>query len=509
VGLLDAVTVEERARYIDDEGLELETAVEPRSNYLVGRVRRDFREGATVVGGVVTATNRGLGDDALFTGLVPARAYLGGVDFEHGWADRAWTLSGVLAASHVGGDSLAILRLQRASTRYFQRPDQDRLDLDPTATALRGVHTELSLARTGGRHWRGSLTGALTTPGFEVNDLGFQSRADVASLAWFAQYREPRPRALNFYNDSAYGGWAANLGGDLVQHYYEVSSFVRFKNLWSTYGFLTVRPPYFNDRLTRGGPLARRPPDAAGGFEVFTDQRRALWGGVEVEGRREWAGGYDAGVAGSEWSVGVDLTLGWRPRAAVTVTVEPAWGRRLDTDQFFARLAGGPAATFGTRYVFADLRQQEFGLGLRLDWTLTPDLTLQLYAEPYVLSGRYDGFKEFRTPGAFAFDVYGRDRGTITPVSERGAVTRYVVDPGDGGASFELSNDDFNFRSLRGSAVLRWEWRPGSTLFLVWQQTRDAFAAYDGFGVFEEVGEVFRAPVRNVFLVKATYWLGL
>jgi hypothetical protein len=510
LGLLDAVTTEETARYIDETDQELETAVEPPANYLVGRLRRDFREGATVVGGLVTATNRSLGDEGLFAGVLPSSAYVGGLDLEHAWADRGWTASGVVATSHVRGDSLTMLRLQRSSTRYFQRPDQDHLDLDPSRTSLTGVHTELSLAKTGGRHWRGSLTGTLTTPGFELNDLGFQSRADVASLAWFAQYREPRPQRLNFYNVTAFGGWAVNLGGDLVQHYYRASSFVRFRNLWTVFGQLGWQPVYVNDRLTRGGPLALRPSDLSGLVEVVTAQRRRVWGGVEVSLRRELPHDHAAGLAGTEWARVVALELALRPTDALEVALEPEWGVFMDTDQFYARVASAAAAaTFGTRYVFADLRQEEFGLGLRVNWTLTPELTLQLYAEPYVLSGRYSGFKEFRQPRTFDFDVYGADRGTVTEVTEGDAVTGYLVDPGDGGEPFPVSNGDFNFRSLRGNAVLRWEWRPGSTLFFVWQQTRDEFAAYDGFGVVEELGEVFRAPVENVFLVKATYWLGL
>ncbi|HLT47634.1 MAG TPA: DUF5916 domain-containing protein, partial [Rubricoccaceae bacterium] len=511
VGLLDAVTTEERARYVDDVGFEFETAVEPASNYHVSRIRRDFQGGATVVGGLLTAVHRRLGDEGLFTGLLPSSAYVGGLDFEHAWADRAWTVSGVLAASHVRGDSLAMLRLQRTSTRYFQRPDQDHLDLDPSATSLSGAHAELSLAKTGGRHWRGSLTGTLTTPAFELNDLGFQSRADVASLAWLGQYREPQPRWLNYYTLYAYGGWATNLGGDLVQHYYRANAFVRFENLWTLDATAGVQPVYTNDRLTRGGPLALRPADVAGSLTLTTDRRRRVWASVWTDLRRELPHGHAAGLAEVEWGRFFGLELAVRPSEALEVVLEPSWGARMDTDQFLgSRPDVAAAATFGRRYVFADLRQEEFDLGLRLNWTFTPELTLQLYAEPYVLSGRYSGFKEFREPRTFDFDVYGVDRGSLTPVrGDEGEVTAYEVDPGDGGEPFSLGNDDFNFRSLRGNAVLRWEWRPGSTLFVVWQQTRDEFADYDGFGVAEELGEVLRAPVRNVFLVKATYWLGL
>ncbi|HYE94896.1 MAG TPA: DUF5916 domain-containing protein [Rubricoccaceae bacterium] len=516
VGLLDAITLEEEARFLNAEGEVERTAVEPLANYFVGRARRDFRGGASSVGGLTTLALRRLGDDGLFDALLPSSAVVGGLDFRHAWDDRRWTVSGVFSGSHVVGDSAAILRLQRASTRYYQRPDADHLALDPSRESLTGFQTELSIARTGGRHWRGSFTGVLITPGFEVNDLGFQSRADVASLTWLVDYIQPEARRLRRWNVFGFGGFGTNLDGDVVNHYHAIHGIAQFRNLWSLSSRATVNVTRANDRLTRGGPLAAYPADLDVWVEVSTDTRRTVSGWLFVEGRREFGGDYPL----KEWDryLGVGVTV--RPSSAVSVSLEPAIQAEFDTDQFVTRRDDAAAeGTFGTRYVFADIRQSSFDVGLRLDWTFTPDLTLQLFARPFVTSGRYSSFKEFTTPGAFAFDRYGVERGTITPrtCTIEGCVPtlpgerpdEYAIDPGDGGEAFEIDNPDFNFRSLRGNAVLRWEYRPGSALFVVWQQVRDEFAPYDGFGILEEVGEVFRAPVRNVFLVKATYWFGL
>lgn len=522
VGLLDAVTVEETARYIDENGETLTTPVEPLSNFFVGRVRRDLRGGASGIGGIVMATNRFSDGDGLFDTLLPEQAYVGGLDFLHAWGGRKWAISGVLTGSYVAGDSLIISRLQRRPQRYYQRPDQDHLDLDTGAMSLSGAQAELSVAKTSGRV-RGSLTGIGLTPGFEVNDLGFQRRADYAGLHWDVEYVNPRFAGLNYFTAYLFGGAASNFGGDLIQHYYRSGVFARFPNLWTLSINAGGQPQYVNDRLTRGGPLALRPADVSGNVSLTSDRQQRFWARTRVDFRRELP--HSHRNVGVEWAQYLTLELTARPTNALEISLEPSYGTQKDTDQFFDRIPSGAAtSTFGTRYVFADLRQESFDLGVRVNWTFSPDLTLQLYARPFVASGRYSGFRELAAPRTYDFTVYGQDGSTLTPqvrcvgdpapcdyqpAPDGATPDRYLVQPGDGGDSFALFNDDFNFRSLRGNAVLRWEYRPGSTLFFVWQQTRDDFAAFDGFGVGEELGEVFRAPVQNVFLVKATYWLGL
>ena len=509
IGLLDAVTTQEDARYINELGDELRTPVEPPSNYFVGRVRRDFREGGTVLGGILTAVNRRMGGDGLFDGILPTSAYLGGLDFEHRFAERRWSVSGVVAASAVNGSADVITGLQRAPQRYFQRPDSEGLEVDAEKTSLHGLHTEMSVQRSVDGDWDMSLTGGFTTPGFDVNDLGFQNRADVASINYFIGRREPEPRRLRRYNYYHFGGYAVNFDGDLINQYYGLGGYAQFQNQWSVNSQLTLSPWQKNDRLTRGGPIAHRPGDISWNANLNTDDSKKISGGGFVSLRTELPNDFAGAPIEYDRYVGLYITA--RPSDALSLSLEPTVGWELDNDQFFSSFSDPLVTrTFGTRYVFADIRQQSFDLGVRANWTFTPELTLQLFAQPFVTTGQYEGFKEFRDPGSFDFDVYGEARGSVTEQRDGdGLLVGFLVDPGDGGESFELDNRDFNFRSLRGNAVLRWEWRPGSTLFFVWQQQRTDFARYDGFGLFEEIGEVFRAPVENVFLIKLTYWLGL
>jgi hypothetical protein len=255
-----------------------------------------------------------------------------------------------------------------------------------------------------------------------------------------------------------------------------------------------------DDRLTRGGPLALRPAAWALSAGLQSDPRRAASMAVSAFTQRDRAGGYLHTAS---------LTAEVRPAANLSIQLGPGVEGRLDPAQYVTTVADSLAVdTYGRRYVFAGLRRVTAYAVARADWTFAPTLSLQLYAQPFVSTGRFDGYKELARPGTFRFTAYGRDAGTL----ERDATTRrYRADP-DGSAGparpFTFADPAFSFRSVRSNAVLRWEYRPGSTLFLVWQQTRGSTGADGAFALGRDVGALLDAPAENVLLVKATYWLG-
>jgi hypothetical protein len=192
----------------------------------------------------------------------------------------------------------------------------------------------------------------------------------------------------------------------------------------------------------------------------------------------------------------------------VRLSLGTEYSREYDQDQFVTAPAD-PLATrmFGHRYVFGDIEQHELGMELRMEWILSPRLSLQTFLEPLVSSGRFRRYKELRVPRAFSFDVYGRDVGTITRDATTGTV---IVDPDASGpaSAFQFSERDFTVRALRGNAVVRWEFRPGSTLFVVWQQQREAEEEFADLGATRRPVEAFRVPAENVLLMKVAYWFG-
>ena len=219
-------------------------------------------------------------------------------------------------------------------------------------------------------------------------------------------------------------------------------------------------------------------------------------------------GSYEgAGANGSETYLSGSVRV--RPSSALEVSIAPTLELLWDGAQYIRTVPDVLAtSTFGKRYVFATLRQRTLSISGRADWTLTPALSFQLFAQPFVSTARFAGYKELRTPGKYAFDVYGSDRGTVTTLDDG----RFQIDPdGAGSASpFTLGGSNersFALHALRVNAVLRWEYRGGSSIYVVWQQSRD------GDGLLDDdyqgrINRVLDVPAKNVLLVKASYRVG-
>jgi hypothetical protein len=233
---------------------------------------------------------------------------------------------------------------------------------------------------------------------------------------------------------------------------------------------------------------------------VSTDQRRALVlstnpnGGCTLEDACFFA---------------VDPGVTWRPASNISFTLGPGYSYEESRAQY-VRAVDDPTATafFGRRYVFADLTQRTVSMDTRVAVTFTPSLTFELYVQPFIASADYARYKEFAAPRELTKRVYGVDVGTIAP--RAGDAAGFVVDPdGDGPAgAFDVDDPSFTLRSLRGNAVVRWEYRPGSTLFLVWTLNHQDALADGDLDLTRDVRGVFNGPLESIFLVKLNYWFG-
>lgn len=506
LGLLEALTGKETAEFVDAGRARGEAVVEPTSNYLIARARKQTRGGDTRFGLIASAVNRALSGTEVEDRL-HAAAYSGGFDAAHEWDNRTYRVSGSFTASYVRGSALALARTQRSSTRYYQRPDASHLELDPGATSLAGYYAMVDVAKQAGA-FGANLALALSSPGYEVNDLGFQTLTDRLIVDANFRFSRPNPgRIFRSWTVRASPDASWNYAGDRVHTELGAGANVQLLNYWSAGAGLAYRPAVADDRLTRGGPMARTPTRYGGSVNVGSDSRRS------VVGRLAYA--WDTDDSGG-WGHDVSLSLTANPSDWVRVQTGPRLSRRLGTGQYVSSVPDPLAArTYGRRYVFADLEQTTLSLSARLNVTLTTDLSLQLYAEPFISAGDYRGLKELARPRAYEFLRYGADTGTV---SEQ-PTGQYAVDPDGAGpaAPFAVPNRDFSYRSLLGNAVLRWEWREGSTLYLVWQQRRidsrtglGPIGTADWIGTFDlarDVGDMFRTPSDNIFAIKINYWL--
>jgi hypothetical protein len=287
-----------------------------------------------------------------------------------------------------------------------------------------------------------------------------------------------------------------NFDGDLVGANAILASLQQWSNFWVTSTFLMLNAETDNDRATRGGPVARTPAGVNFRQSVSTDQRKNYSFSMNLGGSR------GSGRGGWDYILGGGVTF--RPTSAMEVSLMPFFRRNHALAQYVATVVDETAdRTFGARYVFSDLDERTLSLNTRVSWTFTPRMSLQLFLQPFISSGDYSRFKELHQPRKWDWDVYGEDKGSISETD--GTV---IVDPeGDGeSSSFTLHNPDFSIRSLRGNAVLRWEYRPGSTLFLVWQQRRSSYGDSGQFELSNDADVLFGTPPENVFAVKVSYW---
>lgn len=523
VGVLASVTRAERGEAAFDSSGISRFLVEPRTGFGVVRLRQDFNDGASTFGVIGSLLQRDLPPDGRFDNL-PVAALGGGIDWEHQWGDRSWAFFGYFAGSHVRGDSTAMIRIQRSSVHYFQRPDSPRLRVDSSATSMAGFDWRMTLEKRRGEHWTGSIWAAQVSPGFEINDLGFSSRQEVLDGGVRVSYREIAPgRLFRNYNISAstFHNYSHDILDDVtsssrwalghVSGSYSMNASAQFLNYWRLESNLSFEPERMDRSATRGGPLMLNPSGVNGRIGFDTDARRKLTFGPNVS--------FERGSMNSDRRVSVSTDIGYRPSSWLDLRITPDWSRSRAGAQYVTSTTADPfAATYGRSYLFAELSRREFSFQTRVSAAFSPRLSLQLFAQPLLSSGDYVTYTRFLEPGTYSFERFtegsfaevGGDafcQGGRTCLAGDG--TRHIDFDGNGSSDYSFTDRDFNVRSLRGNAVLRWEYRPGSTLFLVWQRRQADESTTGSFQFRRDLSAMMRAPSENIFMVKLRYWIGL
>ncbi len=498
IGLMDAVTGRERALVIDSEGIEHRDAVEPLTNYGVLRVQRDFREGRSALGGIITTVHRDLSSNLQF---LRSSAYSAGIDGRtRFWGDN-WEIAGRVLGSQINGSKEALSDAQTNSARYFQRPDADHLEFDPDRTSMTGTSGAFSFGKIGGGHWRGDLSTSWSSPGFEVNDLGFLRTADVRRASAWVQYREFEPGKIfrdynvnvNAWNFSTFGGERTATGSNINGNF-------TLLNYWGGWGGFNRGLPSQNIRVLRGGPSMKSPGAWNWWYGLFSDNRKPI---------RLNAGGWmwdddELSNAGGVWA-----NVTFRPSTSLQFTIGPEYSWTHDDWQYVTDFH----ALDADQYVLGVLDQKTLWLTTRLEWTFTTNLSLQLYAQPFISSGDYTSFSALGDPQATLyedrFDRLGDDRLSFERGNVHNAGTYNVDLNADGTTDGSFEDPNFNFKQFRSTLVLRWEYLSGSTLFFVWASSRTQFAPTGDFSPLDDLNVLRRAEGENIFSMKVNYYLSL
>jgi hypothetical protein len=481
VGMLDALT----QKATNSDG----STAEPGTNYFSARAMQEFNDGGTGLGAMITATNRQ--QDQYTSPYLRTDAYSAGVDFRHQFAQRQYEITSFLIGSDVLGTPSALNFTQTNSTHYYQRPGSG-LDYDSTRTSLAGDAERISISKIGGGITRFYSGFTRVSPGFEVNDLGYLASAGRESFSnWFGwQLQEPKAFYKQwFLNLNAYGQWSAEgvSGAHLSSTSWNFNTSAELKNgWWANFGFEGDNDlGVYDDTKARGGPA------------MFRHPFHSWWAGLQGDPRMHvtpqiFYNAYD-GSGGRSHGWGVDPQLLIAMSTSLMLTVGLHYDLNIDYTQWVQNVVQADT----TAYTFALLHQNTVSATVRLDATFTPRLSFQLYVQPYLSEGEYSDWRALTSPRAEQYSTQ------FTP---------FVPDTADDGSRAVVSANNFNYQQLNLNAVMRWEYRRGSALYLVWTHGRSYYnydQQYQGFNPGPSVDNLFSVHPMNTFLIKMTYWMGL
>ena len=495
VGILESLTAAESAT-IQEPGGRYRQPVEPLTNYFVARLESEHNDGRTVYSGMATAVNRRLNDPAL--SFLVREAYTGGLSFSHYLPGHTYYTKLNLVGSTVSGSTEAIQRIQENSLHYFQRPDADYLELDSTRTGLRGTGGSIEIGRAGMGRWRFSEEFSWQSPGLDFGEAGFmRTPADRLNLESVLNYVVTEEtdyfRSYSVGIDHS-GEWS--FGGDMNGAFARLRLEGQLKNYWRLSASAIRNLPSLDRHLLRGGASVRVPASWQLGGTARSDSRRALSYGFG------WSSLWTDGTSTARFSASPDVDLRVSELLSLRAGFSYEWSR--DELQFVTQLPVNGDA----RFILGTIDQRTASITLRASYSLRPNLVIQFYGQPFVSSGSYDDYKSVTRPRA---DDYA-DRFALLDARPQGdpagPTTIAVDEDADGTVDYQFRRPDFTFREFRSNLVLRWEYRPGSNLYLVWSQMRSAGSDDGSFHLTQDLRRLYDIYPHNIFAIKLSYWLG-
>jgi hypothetical protein len=492
VGLIQSVTADEYARLSDKYDNRSKCKVEPLTNYMVARVQKGYKAGNTMIGGMLTSTNRIFEEGSL--AFLTDKAYTGGIDILHHWKDKEFYLDAKLLGSHVGGSIEAITALQESSARYYQRPGADYLDYDTARTSLSGFGGKIKAGKGSKGFWKYSADLSWLSPGLELNDLGYMNSADEIQETNEVTYLVTKP--VSVFNTleinlEQFNSW--NFGGKWLGSGSHFSFNSTFRNNWRLNANIIFHSQADDPRKLRGGPDMLVPHTImnSGGFMTDPSKRIMFHFSYGIQGSGN----------NSARSFDISPSISIRPFSPLRIRLIAEYQKNLDELQYITTINYNNEK----RYILGTIDQSTLGFTLRADLNLTPEFSIQYYGNPFISRGTYSKFKRVTNPGA---DNYEDRFVTFTDPILNGDI--YGLDEtGDLLPDYSIGNPDFNFHQYRSNLVAKWEYRPGSFIYFVWSSERTGTTGLSGASLgesFRQLGDVFP---NNIFLIKLSYWFSL
>lgn len=496
IGVLESVTAKETAQIKGSDNTERTEAVEPITNYSVVSLQKDFDKGNTLLGGMVTSVNRGIHDESL--DFLHHNAYTGGINFTKYWKDKTWYIASKADFSYVEGSTEAITNTQESSVHYYQRTDATHIKLDTTRTSLSGYGGNIMLGKSGGGRIRFLSALFFKSPGLETNDIGYVRHSDEnLQLIWLG-YRINEPFSIFKELNMDFNQWSGlDYEGNWLYYGGNVNFSCTFTNNYNYAMGSNLNGPENSTTHLRGGPLYKLPGTADGWFWVGSDSRKMIY----VEAYAYYNDGF--GNRSEYKSASGGFTL--KPFRFISLSVYGGLSQNFNEQQYVSD--AGYASD--TRYIMGTLHQKVYNLSLRLNCNITPDISLQYWGQPFVATGEYNQFKYAGLTRSKTYDerfiVYTENQ----IIYNNDDKVYYVDEDHNGVLDYSFDSPDFNAKVFLSNMVFRWEYRPGSVLFLVWSQSRENYDIYTDYTLRSNIENTFNFQANNTFLLKLSYRIGV
>lgn len=491
IGILEAVTATEYTN-LSDGTTNRKVLIEPLTNYFVGRVQQDFNNRNTFIGGILTSTTRNL--DELLKSILHKNAITFGLDFFHQWNNRNYYLGANFVASNVQGSKAAILKTQTSIPHLFQKTDANHVEVNPNKTSLTGTGGDIKIGKAGNGHLTFESGITWRSPELELNDMGFMREADVIFNYSGIDYNFFKPFSIFRNATISYKHWVfTDFGGKLNYIDWDMEVIGVFSNNWrSNIGFFS-QPHIYSRSFLQGGPRIKLP------------DQYGFWWGLGSDARKQLSFNYNGwtktGNSDSYYLLQNSIAITYQPIDQLNISLTPRYTFINHRLQYISTVKKGTAQ----RYITARLDQKTASFALRLNYTITPNLTIQYYGQPFISTGKYEDFNFVQSPLAntqkeqLAF----YDTQQITKDIN---INSYQVDEDQNGIiDYQFQNPDFSFAQFQSNLVLRYEYKPGSEIFLVWSQNATDFGIPQAHFLDNINQQLFGNPINNTFLLKLTY----
>ena len=486
MGIVNSMTAKEFAT-ISSGDISNKEAVEPFTNYFIGRLKQDFNKGSTTLGGIATSTMRNIKDEQLE--FLPEKSLVGGLDFEHNWLNRKYFINAKSFYSKIDGSETAISKLQRSSQHLYQREDADHLEYDSQLTSLQGWGGELNGGKRSGKF---RLTGKLDwrSPGVDLNDVGYMRQADYVNEEVNLLYNVNKPKGIllkYYFLLKQEHLWS--FGGENLKDFLFSQAKLTFQNYWMLNMTLDRTINEIDTRQLRGGPSLRIDGNTSVGLIFQTNSSKKL-----VFATRMDFTNFDDKIT---WRDKYDFSLSWLINNNFTLSAMTGFTNETNNSQYVKQLT----VDNKREYVVGKIDRQTLFTTLRAEYFITPELSLQYYGSPYASIGKYDSYRKVNQ--SKSKDLNER----YTSLTIKGDK---LVDENDNELlDFTTENPDFNFQEFRSNFVLRWEYKTGSTFYFVWTNTSSNYEDVYNPSITNTFKNISKLQAQNAFMIKFSYWFSL